>query len=273
MPVSLGFSLYVVQAGLACPLTGRPAPTAFNRAGEKLRAAGGQLPRVCREVCSSTLRRARCPPPRGGRSGAPGGHRMTVYLADVQGWGYRQICDLTGMPAGTVKSSLHRGRTRLRAPAAGHASGKQPGGLRVLRIRGPGLLCGREVARGPHLPDGDGLVVRLARGSRKPPVQYFVGILRAGRRAGGGAARHHPEQRPAIPDRLEHHAVPGIVGVPGLDPGGAGIRAGQLVGVVPPVLGCPGPVGRWENRRSATARKAGYRIAARPGVSRSDGLE
>ena len=32
-----------------------------------------------------------------------------------QGLGYRQICELTGMPAGTVKSSLHRGRTRLRA--------------------------------------------------------------------------------------------------------------------------------------------------------------
>jgi hypothetical protein len=36
-----------VQAGLACPRgAGRPAPTAFNRAGEKLRAAGGELPRV-----------------------------------------------------------------------------------------------------------------------------------------------------------------------------------------------------------------------------------
>jgi len=45
----------------------------------------------------------------------PDRHRVTVYLADVQGLGYRQICDLTGMPIGTVKSSLHRGRTRLRA--------------------------------------------------------------------------------------------------------------------------------------------------------------
>ena len=41
--------------------------------------------------------------------------RMTVYLADVEGFGCRQICDLTGMSAGSVKSSLHRGRTRLRA--------------------------------------------------------------------------------------------------------------------------------------------------------------
>jgi RNA polymerase sigma-70 factor (ECF subfamily) len=44
----------------------------------------------------------------------PAGQRLTVYLADVQGLGYRQICDLTGMSIGGVKSSLHRGRTRLR---------------------------------------------------------------------------------------------------------------------------------------------------------------
>jgi len=45
----------------------------------------------------------------------PARARVTVYLADVRGLGYRQISDLTGMPVGTVKSSLHRGRTRLRA--------------------------------------------------------------------------------------------------------------------------------------------------------------
>ncbi len=38
-------------SGLGLPHgCGRPAPTAFNRAGEKLRTAGGQLPRVCREA-------------------------------------------------------------------------------------------------------------------------------------------------------------------------------------------------------------------------------
>jgi hypothetical protein len=46
----------------------------------------------------------------------PARHRLTVYLAGIRGLGYRQISDLTGMPIGTVKSSLHRGRTRLRAP-------------------------------------------------------------------------------------------------------------------------------------------------------------
>ena len=47
VPVTRVFSLYVVQAGSARPRgAGRPAPTAFNRAGEKVRATGGELLRV-----------------------------------------------------------------------------------------------------------------------------------------------------------------------------------------------------------------------------------
>ena len=45
----------------------------------------------------------------------PPGCRLTVYLADVTGLGYRQIADLTGVTVGTVKSSLHRGRGQIRA--------------------------------------------------------------------------------------------------------------------------------------------------------------
>jgi len=45
----------------------------------------------------------------------PPGYRLTVYLADVKGLGYRQIADLTGISVGTVKSSLHRGRGQIRA--------------------------------------------------------------------------------------------------------------------------------------------------------------
>ena len=50
------------------------------------------------------------------------------------------------------------------------------------------------------------------------------GVPRAGGRAGGGAAQHGPDQGPAVPGRLEQQAVPGVVGVPGLDPGGALVR-------------------------------------------------
>jgi RNA polymerase sigma-70 factor (ECF subfamily) len=45
----------------------------------------------------------------------PPGCRLTVYLADVKGLGYRQIAELTGTSVGTVKSSLQRGRGQIRA--------------------------------------------------------------------------------------------------------------------------------------------------------------
>jgi RNA polymerase sigma-70 factor, ECF subfamily len=46
--------------------------------------------------------------------GLPDKHRIVVYLADMQGLGYGQITALTGIPLGTVKSSLHRARDKLR---------------------------------------------------------------------------------------------------------------------------------------------------------------
>ena len=52
----------------------------------------------------------------------PDRQRMVVYLADLEGLGYRQICILTGIPLGSVKSSLHRARSRLRAELGSYAS-------------------------------------------------------------------------------------------------------------------------------------------------------
>jgi RNA polymerase sigma-70 factor, ECF subfamily len=39
----------------------------------------------------------------------------TVYLADVEGYKYSEVAEITGVPLGTVMSRLHRGRKRLRA--------------------------------------------------------------------------------------------------------------------------------------------------------------
>jgi RNA polymerase sigma-70 factor, ECF subfamily len=50
----------------------------------------------------------------------PDRHRTVVYLADLEGLGYRQISALTGIPLGSVKSCLHRARHRLRAELGGY---------------------------------------------------------------------------------------------------------------------------------------------------------
>ena len=55
----------------------------------------------------------------------PDRYRIVVYLADLEGLGYRQISALTGMPLGSVKSCLHRARCRLRTELRAYASHDQ----------------------------------------------------------------------------------------------------------------------------------------------------
>ncbi|TBT95251.1 sigma-70 family RNA polymerase sigma factor [Propioniciclava tarda] len=47
--------------------------------------------------------------------------RLAVYLADVEGFAYKEIAEIMGTPIGTVMSRLNRGRAQLRRALADHA--------------------------------------------------------------------------------------------------------------------------------------------------------
>jgi RNA polymerase sigma-70 factor, ECF subfamily len=62
----------------------------------------------------------------------PEGFRAAIYLADIEGYPYKEIAEIMGIPIGTVMSRLHRGRERLRerllAPARSRDESSRPEG-------------------------------------------------------------------------------------------------------------------------------------------------
>ncbi|MGN6608856.1 MAG: sigma-70 family RNA polymerase sigma factor [Jatrophihabitans sp.] len=51
----------------------------------------------------------------------PEDFRLAVYLADVEGFAYKEIAEIMGTPIGTVMSRLHRGRKQLQHLLADYA--------------------------------------------------------------------------------------------------------------------------------------------------------
>jgi RNA polymerase sigma-70 factor (ECF subfamily) len=59
----------------------------------------------------------------------PEGFRAAIYLADVEGYPYRDVADMLQIPIGTVMSRLHRGRGKLRKKLAAYApAARRPAG-------------------------------------------------------------------------------------------------------------------------------------------------
>jgi RNA polymerase sigma-70 factor, ECF subfamily len=64
----------------------------------------------------------------------PAGFGAAIYLADIEGYPYREVAEILRIPIGTVMSRLHRGREKLRERLAPHQRRSVAGREASLRL-------------------------------------------------------------------------------------------------------------------------------------------
>ena len=67
----------------------------------------------------------------------PEGFRAAIYLADVEGYPYRDVAEMLEIPIGTVMSRLHRGRSKLRKRLADYAPARRSAAPAAARVPAP----------------------------------------------------------------------------------------------------------------------------------------
>jgi len=135
----------------------------------------------------------------------PEGFRAAIYLADIEGYPYKEIAEIMGIPIGTVMSRLHRGRERLRE-----------------RLLAPAR------SRDESLPDG----LPLPAQRRGRPQRWRAGAPAPSGSAGSGLPR---PAGPARPSAAPDHGRPAAA--VRLDPP---VELGLVAPLDPPAHAAPG---------------------------------